>query len=105
MDKYIIVKTLCNNKEIANEIIKKVLKEKLAAGCQIYNCESKYYWNKQIEQSKEYLIEMRTKLSRFKKIENIIKNIHDYEVCEVSCIEILDANPEFLNWIEESICS
>ena len=45
MDKYIIVKTLCDNKEIVNNIVDKLLNKKLVVGCQIYKCESKYHWN------------------------------------------------------------
>lgn len=66
-------------------------------------CKSKYYWNNEIEQANEYLIEMRTKLSKFNEIERLVKEIHDYEVCEISYVEILGANKEFLNWIEEEL--
>ena len=43
MDKYIIVKVLCDKSEIADNIVDSVLKKKLVAGCQIYQCKSKYY--------------------------------------------------------------
>ena len=36
MDKYIIVKVLCDKSEIADNIVDSVLKKKLVAGCQIY---------------------------------------------------------------------
>ena len=32
-----------------------------------------------------------------------VKEIHDYDVCEISYVEILGANKEFLNWIEEEL--
>lgn len=46
---------------------------------------------------------MRTKLSKFSEIEKTVKEIHDYDVCEISYVEILGANKEFLNWIEEEL--
>lgn len=103
MDTYIIVKTLCNKSEIANNIVENVLNKKLIAGCQIYECNSKYHWNGEIEKEKEYLIEMRTKLSKFNEIEKEVERIHDYDTCEISYVEILGANKEFLNWIDECI--
>ena len=103
MDKYIIVKVLCDKSEIADNIVDSVLKKKLVAGCQIYQCKSKYYWNNEIEETNEYLIEMRAKLSKFSEIEKTVKEIHDYDVCEISYVEILGANKEFLNWIEEEL--
>lgn len=103
MDKYIIVKVLCDKIEIANKIDDSVLEKKLVAGCQIYECKSKYYWKNEIEQANEYLIEMRTKLSKFDEIEKLIKEIHDYEVCEISYVEISGANKEFLDWIDKIV--
>lgn len=103
MDKYIIVKVLCDKYKIKDNIINTVLNKKLVAGCQTYECKSKYYWNNELEEANEYLIEMRTKLSKFSEIEKIVKEIHDYDVCEISYTEILGANEEFLNWIDNSI--
>ena len=46
---------------------------------------------------------MRTKLSKFSAIEKIVKKIHDYDVCEISYVEISGANKEFLDWIDKII--
>ena len=103
MDKYIIVKVLCDKEKIRDDIISTVLNKKLVAGCQTYKCESKYYWDNKMEEANEYLIEMRTKLSKFNEIQKGVKELHDYDVCEISYIEILGANKEFLDWIDNSI--
>lgn len=103
MDKYIIVKVLCDKNEITNNIVDSVLNKRLVSGCQIYECRSKYHWNNEIEQTNEYLIEMRTKLSKFNAIEKLVKEIHDYDVCEISYVEISGANKEFLDWIDKII--
>ena len=66
MDKYIIVTTLCNKKDIADKIIDKLLKEKLVAGTQVSEVTSKYWWNDTIEETKEYKIEFRTKEKLFR---------------------------------------
>ena len=102
MEKYIIVTTLCNKKEIADRIINILLDKKLVAGSQISEVESKYWWDGQLEETKEYKIEFRTKESLFNKIEYEIKQIHDYDVAEISYAEIKGANKEFLNWIDEN---
>lgn len=41
MSKYIIVTTLCNKEEIANEIVETILSKKLVAGSQISKVHSK----------------------------------------------------------------
>ena len=102
MSKYIIVKTFCNKKEIADEIIKNLLEKKLVAGSQIEKIHSKYYWNNSFEECDEYKLEFRTKEYLFDKIKEEIIKMHDYEVCEISCTEIINANKEFLRWIDEN---
>ena len=50
MDKYIIVTTLCNKKEIANKIIDTLFLKKLVSGSQISKVHSKYWWNNTLEE-------------------------------------------------------
>lgn len=102
MDKYIIVTTLCDNEIIANNIVDTLLHKKLISSSQIWKVHSKYWWNNKIEETDEFKIELRTKLSLFKKIEQEIKKIHNYDVAEISYKEI-SGNIEFLNWIDEEI--
>ena len=103
MDKYIIVITLCDKKEIANKIIDTLLEKKLIAGSQVTKVHSKYWWNNKLEECNEYKLEFRTKKSKFAIIENEIKGIHNYEVAEITYFEIKNASKEFLNWIDENI--
>ena len=103
MDKCIVVTTLCAKKKIANKIVDTLLSRKLIAGSQVTKVNSKYYWNNKLEENTEYKLEFRTKESKFKEIENEIKKIHNYEVAEISSYEIINANKEFLNWIDENI--
>ena len=102
MNKYIIVTTLCNKEEVANIIVNNLLEKKLIAGSQISKVHSKYWWNNELEECDEYKLEFRTKDNLFKEIEKEIKKIHDYEVPEISSCEIINANQEFLDWIDEN---
>lgn len=103
MDKYIIVTTLCDKEEIANKIIDTLLEKRLVSGSQLSKVYSKYWWNHELEECDEYKLEFRTKESLFFEIENEIKKIHDYEVAEISCIEIKDASKEILDWIDRTL--
>lgn len=103
MDKYIIVTTLCDKKEIANKIINVLLEKKLVAGSQMAKVHSKYWWNNKLEECDEYKLEFRTKETLFNEIENEIKQIHDYEVAEISYYEIKNASKEFLDWIDKNV--
>ena len=96
----IIVTTLCNKKEIADKIKNTLLKKRLISGCQVSERKSTYWWNNAIEEEIEFHLEMRSKENLFYKIKEIILEINDYDVCEISYYEIKGANKEFLEWIE-----
>ena len=104
LDNYIVVTTLCNSKQVANAIKDTLLSKKLVAGVQISEVLSDYYWHHKLEHAIEYKIEMRTKESLFKAIEKEIKEVHDYEVAEISYYEI-KGSKEFLHWIAEEVNS
>ena len=102
MNRYIVITTLCNKKEIADEIINILLQKKLVAGSQISKVHSKYWWKNQLEECDEYKIEFRSKESLFDEIKEEIRKLHDYETAEISCYNILNADDEFFKWIDEN---
>lgn len=103
MNKYIIITTLCDKEDIANKIIKTLLDKRLIADSQVSKVHSQYWWNNNLEECDEYKLEFRTKINLFHEIENEIKKLHDYDVAEISCYEIVNASPEFYKWIDKSI--
>ncbi|MBP3841793.1 MAG: divalent-cation tolerance protein CutA [Bacilli bacterium] len=102
MGNYIIVTTLCDKEKIKDKIVDTLLQKRLVAGAQVSKVYSKYIWNNKLEECEEYKIEFRTKENLFEKIEKTIKQIHDYEVCEISYRKIDGGSNEILNWIDEN---
>ena len=102
MSRYIVVTTLCNKLDVAQNIADALLNKRLVAGSQIESVHSKYWWNRELEECEEYKLEFRTKESLLKEVEEEIKKVHDYEVAEISYYEIKSENMDFLNWIEKN---
>lgn len=100
MEKYIVVTTLSDNLNIIKNIQKGLLEKHLVSGCQISEVNSTYWWNNEINESKEYKLEVRTLEKLFSKIELIIKQNHNYELPEISYYEI-NGSKEILEWINE----
>jgi len=103
MSDYIIVRTFCDKREIADLIVDSLLNKKLVAGSQISEIDSKYWWGGVLECAREYKIEFRSRKDKFDEIVSEIRKLHDYDVAEISSIDIDDANDEFFKWIDESI--
>ena len=102
MTKYYNIKTAIDSKEIANEITKLLLEKRLVSSVQQKEISSSYWWNNQIETSQEYLLEMKTKESLYKEVEQEIRKLHTYEIPEIYAEEVKEGLPEYFKWIEEN---
>ena len=100
---YCMIETAFNNLDEAKHAISKLLNKKLVASCQIIESNSKWNWKNQLEESKEYLVFMKTKKSLQEKIFNVIKEIHSYDCFEFAVFDLTSYNQDYLNWIEEEI--
>lgn len=98
---YYNVKTAIDNLEIAKEITKTLLEKKLVCSVQQKEITSTWWWNNELESSKEYLLEMKTKKTLYKEVEKEIRKLHTYDVPEIYAEEIKEGLPEYFQWIEE----
>lgn len=98
---YYNVKTAIDNLEIAKEITKALLEKKLVCSVQQKEITSTWRWNNELESSKEYLLEMKTKKTLYKEVEKEIRKLHTYDVPEIYAEEIKEGLPEYFQWIEE----
>lgn len=101
MSKYIMITTACATKENANLISETLLEKHLISCAQISTIESSYHWQGKIEHNTEYLIQMKTIKQNYEQIENLIKELHSYEVPEIASYDIIQGEQKFLNWITE----
>lgn len=100
---YCMLETASDNKSEINKIAKELLDKKLVTSCHIIESESSWNWNNERENSKEYLLQMKTKKKCLKKIYEIIKSIHSYECFEFEVYNITSINEDYLSWIDEEI--
>lgn len=101
-DGYYNVKTAIDDIDIAKQITKSLLEKRLVSSVQQKEITSTWWWNNELEESKEYVLEIKTKKSLYKEVEQEIKKIHSYEVPEIYAEEIKDASKEYLDWIDEN---
>lgn len=100
-NRYCIITTACDKKEIAKKITETLLQERLVVCVQESKRFSSWRWKGKIERQEEFILTMKTKVSLYQSVEKTILSIHDYEVPEIAMIEIIDGSQEFLKWIEE----
>jgi periplasmic divalent cation tolerance protein len=100
-NKYCLITTTCDDRKIAEKIINSLLDKKLVSCVQLSNINSSYIWKGKIENNDEILLQMKTKKKLYKKIEEEILSIHNYEVPQILMYDITDGYSQYLKWIEK----
>ncbi len=97
---FITAKDIVEAKKISDQLLEKKL---IACANIIEGVQSVFWWQGKIDQAKETLMILKSKQSLFKKIVKTVKAHHSYAVPEVIALPIVDGNPDYLKWIDESI--
>lgn len=101
---YIQIITTIDDKSIAKKIANELLDKKLASCIQISGpVTSNYSWENKIECTEEYMCIIKTRDSLYKEIEQLIIEIHPYEVPEIISTKILDGSQSYLEWMDKII--
>lgn len=103
LDEYIIVLTTCNSTDIATSIAEIVVNKKLAACVNIVNgVESVYQWQGKIARDQEILLLIKTRQSLFTQLQQVVQQMHDYELPEIIAVPITAGETNYLKWIESA---
>ncbi|MDR2603183.1 MAG: divalent-cation tolerance protein CutA [Puniceicoccales bacterium] len=96
---YVIVLTTVGSRELAENLAKGMIGERLAACVQIQRIESFYVWMDNIEHGNEYLLAIKTKAALFEDLSRFISQNHDYRIPEIVQIPIVKGSSPYLEWI------
>jgi len=97
--KTIIIETSSNSKKILKNISNKLLNENLTPCVHIIEIlDSSYLWDGEIVTEKEYKMTIKTFEENEKLIVNIIQDLHNYSVCEISKYPFSILNEDYKNW-------
>ncbi len=100
--KYIQVFTTVAKRRDAERIAKFLSDKKLSACTQIVGPITSFFrWKGKVKKSKEWLCIVKTKKSRYKKIEKVIKEIHPYKLPEIVATPIIAGSREYLEWMQK----
>ena len=100
---YCVITTTTDDKNIANDIAQTLISERLVACVQSYVVQSQYRWQGEVADESEILLQMKTKSCLYGVIKEKIKSLHNYDIPEIVMVPIMDANKEYLHWIDEEV--
>lgn len=98
----LVVYITAPNEEEAAKIAKALVEERLAACVNIVpEIRSIYSWQGKIEDEKEVLMIVKTRLRLFKALQTRVKELHSYTVPEIIAMPIVDGSEEYISWLKE----
>jgi periplasmic divalent cation tolerance protein len=102
-DKRIVLTTTASEEEALK--IARALVERGGAACVnvVPQITSIYRWQGNVEESREWLLIVKTTAAAFVQVRDAIAELHTYEVPECVCLNIEDGSPAYLDWIAESV--
>jgi periplasmic divalent cation tolerance protein len=98
------VTTILPDLASADRLATTLVEERLAACAQVFGqIASTYRWQDSLERATEFYCNIKTTLSRLPALQLRIRELHPYDVPEIIAVPIVEGNPDYLRWIEQSV--
>jgi periplasmic divalent cation tolerance protein len=98
----LVVYITAPNEEEAAKIARAIVEERLAACANIIPAvRSIYSWQGKMEDEKEVLMIVKTRLRLFKALQERVKELHSYTVPEIIALPVVDGSEEYISWLKE----
>ncbi len=98
----LLVLTSAPNEEVAEQLARLLVEQRLAACVNILPAmRSIYRWEGRVEDACELAMQIKTTVAHYTELEGAIKAAHPYAVPEIIAIPIVDGLPAYLNWIQQ----
>jgi periplasmic divalent cation tolerance protein len=99
----LMVLTTCPDKAMADAIAKRLIETGLAACVQLgHSVESYYAWQGEVCQSVEVPLQIKCLAVHYHAIEQVIVELHSYQVPEIIALPIEQGLTTYLQWIKET---
>ncbi|RLJ69957.1 divalent cation tolerance protein [Hydrogenivirga caldilitoris] len=103
MEGYLVV-LITTPTEKGEELANFIVQNKLGACVNVIpEVKSTYWWKGNIERDRESLLVVKTSSRKFNELVDRVKEAHPYTVPEIVALPIFAGNPDYLNWIGESL--
>ena len=100
----VVVFVTCGSASEAGRIARALVEQRLAACVGISSSvRSVYRWGGKLCDDREVLLVIKTSRDLFDRVRRAVEKLHSYQVPEVVCLPMIDASPNYLNWLTASV--
>lgn len=97
----ILVLTSLPDVDTARRMARELVEARLAACVQIgASVESLYHWRGRLETATESPLAIKTRADAWPELSRAIRERHPYELPEIVAVPVIDALPDYLDWID-----
>jgi periplasmic divalent cation tolerance protein len=97
----IVVFSTCATEEEAGKLARALVEARVAACVTIVPAaRSVYRWQGAIEEAAECLLIIKSSRPLFDRLRTALEKAHAYDVPEVLAVPVVDAAPNYMNWLE-----
>lgn len=100
-----IVLVTCGSLKEGRRIASDVVEKRLAAcvNLSLSPVESTYTWKGKLQQSREFLLIMKTATKQLGELEKEVKRLHSYDLPEFVVVPITAGSKEYLRWLGQCV--
>ncbi len=97
----IVVFSTCANDEEGDKLARALVETRVAACVTIVpGARSIYRWQGAVEAAAECLLIIKSSRQLFDRLRSALEKAHAYDVPEVLAVPVVDAAPNYMNWLE-----
>lgn len=102
---YVVVLVTCGSRREASRIARSVVERKLAACVSILDApvRSFYRWKGKIEQTREFLLVIKSSRARLAALQAEVERLHSYDVAEFIALPIVGGSSRYMDWLGDCL--
>ncbi|MGL4449504.1 MAG: divalent-cation tolerance protein CutA [Plesiomonas sp.] len=102
-DNYLLVYTSCPDEAQAKRLAHALVAARLAPCVQISApIQSIYYWEGKLCQEQEVSLQIKCLQSRYAQLQQLVQQLHPYQVPEIIAVPVTHGLPAYLDWIKDN---
>lgn len=99
---YCVVQTTLDSENLAEELARYIVRDRLGACVQMQTVRSFYVWEGRTEATREFLLSIKTRTALYPALADFIREHHPYDTPEIVQLPITDGAPSYLAWVDAS---
>jgi periplasmic divalent cation tolerance protein len=99
---YLLITTTTDDQTKAQEIANTLITQKFAACVQIDTIQSTYIREKQLQNTTEYRLSIKTKETLYDEVAVTVRTLHNYQTPEIIATIIRYISEDYAQWIDDN---